>query len=288
MLQYHCKNCNRGIYFMASVEFIEKRLDGKKKELEKLEKKLSRILKAEESNYEKDNPYYYNDYDKKSTLKEIDICKNDIIKYESQLQNEVEKSNSRNIPIIIDFLAKWKERVYTFYEKDLIKCFEERADLKKLYNEYYSLSYNDRYEIGENTEYHIARHKLYCKLNGYKERHIYTNRWGKEDYRDVKVKEGEWEHLKHYLDRCDTLDDCLKLLDKELEQEKNRKYDFIIERTNKIVGQITDAKGLRISGDGELNGIIIGTKGKASVETIGCAGYNIQCYHFRCYIREVK
>ena len=105
---------------MASIEFIEKRLDGKKKELEKLEKKLSRILKAEESNYEKDNPYYYSDYDKKSTLKEINVCKNDIIKYEEQLTSEIEKSNSRNIPAILDFLAKWKERVYTFYEKDIL------------------------------------------------------------------------------------------------------------------------------------------------------------------------
>ena len=63
---------------------------------------------------------------------------------------------------------------------------------------------------------------------------------------------------------------------------------YHVERVNKIVGQITDAYGLRVGGNGELNGIIIGTKGKASVETIGCAGYNIQCYHFRCYIREVK
>ena len=273
---------------MASVEFIEKRLDGKKKELEKLEKKLSRILKAEESNYEKDNPYYYSDYDKKSTLKEIDICKNDIIKYESQLQSEVEKSNSRNIPAILDFLSKWKERVFSFYEKDLNKCFEEKANLKRLYDEYYNLSYKERYELGENTEYHKARHNFYCKLNGYKERQTFTNYWGKEDYRDVKVKDGEWEHLKHYLDRCDTLDDCLKLLDKELEQEKNRKYDFIIERTNKIVGQITDAKGLRVGAKGDLSGYIFGTRGKAHVETIGAGGYNIQVYHFRTLIKEVK
>ena len=272
---------------MASVDFIQKRLDGKKAELEKLEKKLTRILKAEESNYELNNPYYYSDYDKKYCLRDIENCKNDIIKYESQLQCEVEKSNSRDIPAILDFLAKWKERVYEFYKKDLNKYFIEKEILRQAF-----LNYDkNRYQPGVDEfkeKYEESRKILYCKLNGYKERQTFINHWGKEDYRDVKVRDGEWEHLKHYLDRCDTLDDCLKLLDKELEQEKNRKYDFIIERTNKIVGQITDAKGLRISGDDELNGIILGTKGKASVETVGCAGYNIQIFHFRCYIKEVK
>ena len=42
---------------MAKVEFIEKRIEGCKKNLEKAEKKLARILKAEESNYEENNPY---------------------------------------------------------------------------------------------------------------------------------------------------------------------------------------------------------------------------------------
>ena len=105
---------------------------------------------------------------------------------------------------------------------------------------------------------------------------------------DVKVKDGEWEHLKHYLDRCDTLDDCLKLLNKELEQEKNRKYDFIIERTNKIVGQITDATGLRVGAKADLSGYIFGTRGKAHVETIGAGGHSVQCFHYRTLIKEVK
>ena len=152
----------------------------------------------------------------KYCLRDIETCKNDIIKYESQLQTEIEKSNSRDIPAILDFLAKWKERVYSFYKNDLEQYFEEKANLKKLYNEFSKLSYAERYELGDNSEYHKARHNLYCKLNGYKERKTFTNHWGKEDYHDVKVRDGEWEHLKHYLERCDTLDGCLKLLDKEI------------------------------------------------------------------------
>ena len=75
---------------------------------------------------------------------------------------------------------------------------------------------------------------------------------------------------------------------KILDQEANAKYDFIIERTNAIVGQITDASGLSVGAKGELNGIIVGTKGTAKVETIGAGGWNIQVAHFRTLIHPVK
>ena len=272
---------------MLSIETLEKRIQNRENELIKLEKKLTRILKAEEFNYQDNNPYYYNEHDKKYCLRDIENAKNDILKYKEQLQNEIEKSNSRDVKIIIDFLNNWKEKVYKYYHKDLSKYYIEKELLRQSFINYDNNRYSpDSKDFLE--KYDEARKALYCKLNGYKERKSFINHWGKEDYHDVKVKDGEWEHIKHYIERSNSLEEALKLLDKELEQEKNRKYDFIIQRVNKIVGQITDAQGLRISGDGELNGIIIGTKGKASVETIGCAGYNVQCFHFRCYIREVK
>ena len=272
---------------MANIEFIQKRLNSKKVELEKLEKRLSRILKAEESNYEKNNPYYYSDYDKKLCLKDIKNCKNSIVEYEKDLQVEIEKSNSRDVKIIIDFLNNWKDSIYNYYKKDLESYYLEKQAMLNAFQEYDKNRYSENREESRHY-YEEMRESLYCKLNGYKERKPFTNIWGKKDYKDVKIRGGEWEYLKPYIERSNSLDEALTLLNKELEQEKNRKYDFIIERVNKIVGQITDAQGLRISGDGELNGIIVGTRGKASVETIGCAGYNIQIYHFRCYIREVK
>ena len=51
---------------MATVEFIQKRIEGKEKEISKLEKKLERILKAESTNWEV-NPYYYRESDKRWT-----------------------------------------------------------------------------------------------------------------------------------------------------------------------------------------------------------------------------
>ena len=75
-------------------------------------------------------------------------------------------------------------------------------------------------------------------------------------------------------------------LSKDLDEEANRKYDFIIERTNAIVGEITDASGLSVGSKQDLNGYIVGKRGVAKVQTIGAGGYNVQCFHFRTLIHE--
>ena len=51
---------------------------------------------------------------------------------------------------------------------------------------------------------------------------------------------------------------------------------------------ITDAAALYIGPEGDINGIIVGTEGKAKIQTIGAGGYNIQCFHFRTLIHEIK
>lgn len=78
----------------------------------------------------------------------------------------------------------------------------------------------------------------------------------------------------------------MQKLAKDLSEEADRKYDFIIERTNAIVGEITDASNLRIGSKADLNGYVIGTRGIAKVQTIGAGGYNIQCFHFRTLINR--
>lgn len=78
----------------------------------------------------------------------------------------------------------------------------------------------------------------------------------------------------------------MEKLKKDLKDEADRKYDFIIERTNSIVGTITDASDLRVGDKGDLNGFIKGENGVAKVQTIGAGGYNIQCFHFRTLINR--
>jgi hypothetical protein len=67
-----------------------------------------------------------------------------------------------------------------------------------------------------------------------------------------------------------------------------RRICFII-KVNAITGDEVTAATLHIDpASGDVNGTIAGKSGTASVRTIGAGGYNIQCYHFRCLVREVK
>lgn len=77
-------------------------------------------------------------------------------------------------------------------------------------------------------------------------------------------------------------------LEKTMDEEKRAKLLDLIGRIMSTVGTITDAAALYIGPEGDINGIIVGTEGKAKIQTIGAGGYNIQCFHFRTLIHEIK
>lgn len=257
---------------MASIEFITKRIEGKEKELNKLNKKLERIRKVEAQNWQDPNPYYYSEYDLRVTLKDIENAQKALNEYKVQLTCEVEKSNSRNVEAIVEFLNGWKARMTSAYMEGLMEYYMEKEYVHNLYNT-------------NKIEYATASKIFRNKCNGYYEKKEYTNRWGKLDYTNVKVRDGEYEWLRPYNGEH-TMEDAMNKVEKDLTQEWNRKYDFIIERTNQIVGTITDASCLEVGNKGDLNGYIKGTRGIAKVQTIGAGGYNIQCFHFRTLINE--
>lgn len=246
---------------MATVEFITKRIEGKEKEIKKLEAKLERIRKVEAQNWEEPNPYYYSEYDLKCCLKDLDIARKSLADYNAQLISEHEKNNSRNIQVIIDFLENWKKNTTDFYTMK----FEEYLEA---YAEY------------------LEKNSKYCKWHN-------NGGWRDENRKEIEKEYNEycerfratWNFIREYVERR-TFNH--KKFQKDLEQEANRKYDFIIERTNYIVGQITNASNLYIGDKGDLNGYIIGTRGTAKVQTIGAGGYNIQCFHFRTLINSMK
>lgn len=66
----------------------------------------------------------------------------------------------------------------------------------------------------------------------------------------------------------------------------------LVNRTVEIAGTIKDAQYLRLDRDNNgyaiINGIVIGEKGKAKIESIGAGGYNIQRYHIRVLVKEVR
>jgi hypothetical protein len=245
---------------MASIDFISKRIQGKQKEIDKLNKKLERIQKAKQSNWEK-NPYYYSEYDLNSTEKELNFAIKQLDSLQSDLQTANEKANSRNVLAITQFLDAWLQRNIEFYteekEKYDIALSDYRQHDRDYCNWFNSLRHNVTVEKRKEVE---KNHKEY--------RTNFIKSWNTQFDHGTK----EWHETMH----------------NDLKEEYNRKYDYIIEKTNEIVGEITDASYLTVDANGNLNGYIIGTRGKANVNTIGAGGYNIQCYHFRTLIHEIK
>lgn len=248
---------------MASVEFLQKRVSGKEKEIAKLEKKLERINKAKETNWEV-NPYLYSEYDLRIVTKDIAKAREALEGYKAKLAKETEKANSRNVKVILDFLEQWKADVKTYYADCVPKYLEARQEYYKACKEHTNW-FNSRARIEATAE---EKKKMDSKYR--KAKRSFQKYWG-------------W--LEEYMLLNDSLD--MAKLNRDLKLEAEAKYDDIIARTNDIVGEITDASYLRIGAKGDLNGYIIGTKGKASVKTIGAGGYNIQCFHFRTLVREL-
>jgi hypothetical protein len=74
--------------------------------------------------------------------------------------------------------------------------------------------------------------------------------------------------------------------EKIAEQNRVDLLRTLAHRVAEKVGCITDAGGLGIGMNGEINGRVIGDKGAATIKTILAGGWNIQCLHFRVLIQN--
>ena len=184
-----------------------------------------------------------------------------------------------NAPQVIkDFLERWKASAIIYYRQRRIDFIEYRKELRQ-----------------KEREARLEALRTLPELERY--RQIYKDREPSDS--DLKVRGLDYRSIREKLAaRTDQITNRLleirdetereQWLENVLEDEKKAKLADLISRINKVVGTITDASGLDIGGKGDINGLFIGTEGKAVVETFGVAGYNIVCFHFRTTIRELK
>lgn len=268
---------------MASIEFLNNRIEGAKKKIDSLNKKWIRIHDAKETCWTI-NPYYYDEYDLTRTEKELKEAKESLAKYENELELEKEKEVSRNVPAILEFLEQWKKRVRSIYGDVIRDYFDLSNKVKCAYEKSHTKPWCVDKESEEYKEYTKLHDELNENLYGVYEEKV-VERYGKRPIR-VKVRDGKWEFAKTYF--CLNIGMSMEKLEKDLVEEAKRKYDFIVNRVCAICGKIVDASGLSVGEKGDLNGIIIGEKTNASVKTIGAGGYAVQIFHYRTLIHEVK
>lgn len=177
--------------------------------------------------------------------------------WENKYNKQVNIEDKPKIQVIVDFLNNWEDEVREFFIENSKEYFELRQKESEEYQKFKAEHPRDRYTSSWNS---FIR-------DYYKDIHSIT--------KEITLNSREWK-----------IDE--DRLNKILEREKQNKYEILEKRVKDICGEIQDASNLYIGKNGELNGFIIGDKGKAKVETIGAGGYNIQCFHYRLLVNPVK
>lgn len=197
-----------------------------------------------------------------------------------------------NTPQVIkDFLEKWKASAIEYYRERRLNFIAYRKELRQKEREARLEALRTLPELERYREIYKDREPSDSDL---------ANLWPRKAVEDFLKERGlDYKGVHEKLAaRTDAVTNRLleirdetereTWLENTMEEEKKAKLADLIGRINKVVGTITDASGLDIGGKGDINGIIIGTEGKAVIETFGVAGYNIVCFHFRTTIREIK
>ena len=202
-------------------------------------------------------------------------------KYQNMLNLEIAKDNefeNNRIMVIWEFLLNYKEQVAQYIRDNM-----------EVLNEYYKVS-------SEACDWHNHKYSIL------QEKDISEEDW-KEHYKELNHKERELKEAVHPITSLvakyngyrqpHTVDEAK--LEEILLKDCKARYFQLVKEVTEITGIIIDATNLSMHG-GELNGIIIGEKGKAKVQTFSAGGHSThiivnekhgQCFHYRTRVDRV-
>lgn len=232
--------------------------------------------------------------DIESAVDKLEEAKQILSNWQAKLDERIAADDylEANAPEILkDFLENWKQHAIVYYREKRIRFIEYRKELKaqeraarlEALQTLPSLErYREIYKGRELTDSDLAN------LWPRKDVDAFLSERGLE-YRQIQKKLNEFGNQITFK-LLEIRDDQEReaWLEKAMEEEKRAKLIDLIGRIMGTVGTITDATALHIGPEGDINGYIVGTEGKAKIQTIGAGGYNIQCFHFRTLIHEMK
>lgn len=246
-------------------ETLINRIASKEKSIEKLNKRIATINDKIDTFLKNggdtdSHNYKWLQMDLRGETKELTSETNLLEKYRAELALQEKKEASRNVEAIMNFLEMWKE--------DCINWFLEQYPLYRQA----CREYHEKYQELDREYFNAFR-------EGRDKKEISNKRKQLKDNFNQK-----WSHVMQFNHGSLSWKETMR---QDLEDEKIRKYDDLVERVTKVTGTIIDASGLRIDGRSNLNGLVIGEEGSANVETIVAGGWNVQVKHFRTLIHKL-
>ena len=199
-------------------------------------------------------------------------------KYQVQMDKLINFDKEEKIEVIWKFLMNWKELSREWYRKNAKRYYDLKLGYKAAKDAYVAEHANERGRLDWYQEksfeenYWWGIDMVTKEITKLKHKYVYPNPENRWDYEYV----------------LDSYEIDEELLEKILDDEVKAKYKNLINQITHITGEITDALGLRIGAKGDINGIVEGLNGKASVQTFSAGGWNIQCFHYRTKVTSVK
>lgn len=184
-----------------------------------------------------------------------------------------------------------KKQIIANYQSKMAndqKRYDLLAEMPKCFIDFRDeiVAEQDAYDIGARNHYHQIKDKRDEAIQNIRHRYF-----AKEiDYseKDRLIHEAmETYELPMYFSFFDYTDEMI--------HADNMKHvtDFVINTCHKVIaitGEITDTQSVFLTRGNQnrtvINGFIIGKDGKAELETIECAGYNIVRWHLRTIVHD--